>query len=46
MATQTLLTVEQFLDLPDEEGKIRELDEGRLVEMAPPNLVHGIIVST
>ena len=45
MATQTLLTAEQFLDLPDEEGTIRELDEGRLVEMAPPNLVHGIIVS-
>ena len=45
MATQTLLTAEQFLELPDKEGTIRELDEGRLVEMAPPNLVHGIIVS-
>ena len=45
MATQTLLTAEQFLELPEEEGIIRELDEGRLVEMAPPNLTHGIMVS-
>ncbi len=45
MATQTLLTAEQFLELPEEEGMIRELDEGRLVEMAPPSLIHGIIVS-
>ncbi len=45
MATQTLLTTEQFLGLPEEEGKIRELDEGRLAEMAPPNFVHAVLTA-
>ena len=46
MATQTLLTAEQFLGLPPDEGRIRELDEGRLIEMPPPSLVHMIVVAT
>ncbi|MGH9674080.1 MAG: Uma2 family endonuclease [Bryobacteraceae bacterium] len=41
MATQTLLTVDEYLDLPLEEGRRHELDEGRLVEMASPTLEHG-----
>ena len=41
MATQTLLTLEQFLDLPAEEGQRRELDEGLVIEMAPPARLHG-----
>ena len=44
MATQTLLTVDQFLDLPDqEEVWLRELDEGRVIEMAHPSVLHGAI---
>lgn len=46
MATQTLLTAEQFLGLPPRAGRIRELDEGRLIEMPPPSLVHMIVVAT
>lgn len=53
MATQTLLTVEQFLDLPDQEGVFRELDEGAVIEMtwASPDQMtwaspdHGLIQS-
>lgn len=37
MATQTLLTLEQFLELPEQEGLRRELDEGRVIEMSPPS---------
>jgi len=41
MAAQTLLTVDEYLDLPVEEGPRYELDEGRLVEMASPTIEHG-----
>jgi Uma2 family endonuclease len=41
MATQTLLTVEQFLDLPDTDDRVRELDRGQPLEMAPPSLEHS-----
>ena len=40
--TQTLLTHEQFADLPDQEGVfLRELDEGVVIEMPQPSFVHG-----
>lgn len=46
MATQTsLLTFEQFMDLPDQEGVRRELDEGALIEMPNPSFAHGSAVS-
>ncbi len=45
MATQTLLTVEKFLELPDQEGVIRELDEGRIIEMSAPSFPHAVIVA-
>ena len=45
MATQTLLTVEQFLDLPDQEGVFRELDEGAVIEMTWASPDHGLIQS-
>jgi Uma2 family endonuclease len=35
MATKTLLTIEQFEHLPEEEGKKIELDEGELKVMSP-----------
>ena len=46
MATQTsLLTFEQFMDLPDQEGVRRELDEGALIEMPNPSFAHGTAIS-
>lgn len=47
MATQVaLLTFDQFLDLPDQEGVRRELDEGVLIEMPNPSFVHGNGITT
>ena len=44
MATQTLVTLDQFMDLPDQEGVwLRELDEGRVIEMSHPSVLHGAI---
>lgn len=43
MATQTLMTFEQYADLPEQEGVFRELDEGRVIEMSHPNWLHGAI---
>ena len=45
MATQTLLTVEQFLALPDTDDRMRELDRGQVIEMAPPSLLRCLISS-
>ncbi len=45
MATQTTFTVEQYLSLPEHEGVIRELDEGRIIEMSPTGFPHGIVVA-
>jgi Uma2 family endonuclease len=42
MATKTLLTVEQFEQLPDD-GMRHELDEGELVTMPSPFGQHGQI---
>jgi len=44
--TQTLLTYEQYADLPDQEGVFRELDEGVVIEMPLPGPEHGIIQGT
>lgn len=46
MATQTLLSWEQFVELPDQEGIRRELDEGRLIEMPTPSFLHGYVAGT
>lgn len=43
MATQTLMTCEQYADLPEQEGVSYELDEGRLIEMPQPNPLHGAL---
>jgi Uma2 family endonuclease len=45
MATQTTLTVEQYLNLPEQEGVVRELDEGRVIEMSPTGFPHAILVA-
>jgi len=42
MATQTLLTYEQYRDLPEVEGISRELDEGQVIEMARASFLHGM----
>ncbi len=42
MATRTLLTLEQFAQLPDED-QLHELDEGELITMAPAGGMHGRI---
>ncbi len=44
--TQTLLTYEQFADLPEQEGVIQELDEGVLIEIPSPSPEHGVIQGT
>ncbi len=44
MATQILLTLDQYLDMPEEEEtSVYELDEGELVEMPAPSLELGAI---
>src|SRR5712692_7544972 len=40
MATQTLISVEEFLDMPEREGVRLELDEGRIIEMPAPSPLH------
>ncbi len=41
--TQTLVTFEEYAQLPEQEGVWRELDEGVLVEMALPSIEHGTV---
>ncbi|HYM13121.1 MAG TPA: Uma2 family endonuclease [Bryobacterales bacterium] len=46
MATQTLqtlMTFEQYADLPEQEGVFRELDEGRVIETSHRSLLHGAV---
>jgi Uma2 family endonuclease len=44
MATQTALTLDQFLALPDtEDGTHYELSEGALITLPPPGYRHGVI---
>jgi len=46
VATQvSLLTFDQFLDLPEQEGVRRELDERVLVEMGHPSFAHGAAIT-
>ncbi len=46
MATQTVLTLEQFCALPEYEpdGTHYELSEGKLVQLPPPGYRHGAII--
>lgn len=43
MATKTLLTIEQFDQLPERDDVIYELDEGELVTMARPRPRHNLV---
>ena len=43
MATQTLLTFDQYAELPKQEGRRYELDDGMLIEMPGVNSNHGSI---
>ena len=43
MATQVLITPEQFFALPEKPGIDTELLRGRLIEMSRPTVVHGVI---
>jgi Uma2 family endonuclease len=44
MATQTALTLDQFLALPEtEDGTHYELSEGELITLPPPGYRHGVI---
>ena len=47
MATRTLLTLEQFLALPQraEDGSLYELSEGELIKLPPPGFRHGAILA-
>ena len=40
---ETLLTLEEFLDLPDQPGSAHELLNGRLIEMSAPQFEHGAV---
>jgi len=40
VATTTLLTLQQFLELPDDD-LFHELDQGELIAMPPPQEIHG-----
>jgi Uma2 family endonuclease len=42
MATSTLLTLEDFDRLPEEEGVAYELDEGELIVVPPPAIIHNL----
>jgi Uma2 family endonuclease len=46
MATHTLMTAEQFDQLPVEEGRKYELLDGELIEVASATAKHNIILST
>jgi len=43
MATTTRLSFTQFMDLPESEGIVYELDEGELLMEASPTLRHNLI---
>jgi Uma2 family endonuclease len=45
MTTQTLVSAEEFLDLPEREGVRLELSEGRIVEMASASPLHCALQS-
>ena len=41
MTVETLLTLDEFLDLPDEAGYFQELLYGKLIKLAAPRFEHG-----
>ena len=43
MGTKTLLTLEQFDQLPEEEGAHYELDEGELIAMPTARPRHNLV---
>lgn len=43
MATQTLISVEEFLDLPERDGVRLELIEGQVIEMPAASPLHGAL---
>jgi Uma2 family endonuclease len=43
MTVETLLTLEEFLDLPEKPGSFQELLNGRLIEMAAPRFDHAAV---
>ena len=43
MPTAVVSPIEQFLALPEDDLVSRELDAGLVIEMAPPQRVHGIV---
>ena len=43
MSAAALTSLERFLSLPDDETVIRELDDGRILELPPPQIVHSIV---
>lgn len=46
MATKTVLTLEQFMALPEreEDGTHYELSEGELIKLPPPGSLHALVV--
>ena len=46
MSTKTLLTVEQFAQLPDEEARRYELHQGELIEVSTGNPKHNFVRDT
>ena len=44
MGAKTLLSLEEFLALPEEEGVRHELDEGELITMPTPAVIHAVVV--
>ena len=43
MTVETLLTLEEFLDLPDQPGSSQELLHGRLIDMSAPQADHAAV---
>ncbi|WZO96391.1 Uma2 family endonuclease [Isosphaeraceae bacterium EP7] len=41
---EPLMTADQYMDLPDD-GRRLELVRGKVVEMSPPNFLHGFVCS-
>ncbi len=46
MGVKTLLTLEQFVELPSEQERHFELDDGELIELPGPTPVHNLVRDT
>ncbi len=44
-APASATALDRFLALPEDEKLIREFDEGTVIEMAPPNLIHSFVAA-